>query len=187
MVGTFVMLLSPGAMTAPDRTVLWDGAAQNVGVGWVAGSSRKVSIRAESGGPGIVRKTIRLKAAEPNTFIEFGWQWAPWSPQFAGTDLTSYDSLELSIRLSGSNPPIDLLLSMASPGDHRTTPRVSLVAQDPHIIDSKWHRIRVPMRLLFTKESKCDRKHVIQMIIGTWNGPTGSFSVDIEEIAVAKS
>lgn len=186
MVGPLVLFFAEFAHNRSERTVFWDGGAHRVGVGWVAGSSRKVSISAETTAPGAPRKAIHVKAAEPNTFIEFGWQWAPWSPPFSGSDLTRYESVELKIRLSGPHPPPDLALSLASPGDHRTTPRVSLSAVDPSVIDSKWHEIRVPMSLLFTDKSKCDRKHVIQLIIGTWNGPEGDFSVDIEGIAVVK-
>ncbi len=157
--------------------ILW--APKHIGVGWVAGQGKATSIKEEKG-------WFRYHTADAETFSEWGWQWAPWNPTFDGTDFAPYSSIDIDLRMSGPKMPPDLLLSLASPGDHHTTPRDSLFKRDKKLSDGKWHRIRVPLKDFADSKTKYDAAHTIQIILGVWNGKGGDFTVDIREICVRK-
>ncbi len=154
--------------------VLWDGDQNRIGVGWVGGQCKKASIKTVDG-------SIRFHTTDPKTFAEWGWQWAPWSPKFEGTDLRPYRSLLLELRVTGPKLPTDLLLSLASPGDHHLTVNLPLLMRDPKLMDGSWRTLHVPIADLKARDTKFDLTHTIQVIFGVWV-ETGDFTVDLRRI-----
>lgn len=182
-----------GASNVAPFTV-WDGANHIKGVGWTSPLGPESSIVAGLAAAGSHTTEITYYTSKRNTFVECGWQWAPWSPPFLGTDLSRYDTLELSIRIDGPhvphqispNLPSDVALSLASPGDHKVTERGSLKSRDPKVMDGKWHQIFIPLKSLYTSQMKFDKNHATQVILGAWNGPAGDFTVSIRKLAFVK-
>jgi hypothetical protein len=166
------------------RRVLWDGEKQAVGVGWVSPQGADMKIEVLKSGVPSRGSIIRFHAARPETFVECGWQWAPWYPNFEGTDLTAYRTIELRVRAQGPQLPGDLLFSLASPGDHHTTPRVSLKKYAKGLYDGRWHLARIPLKDLYAPEMKFEPKRTIQIILGAWNAKGGDFTVELDDLAV---
>lgn len=186
----------PPADATPARTVLWDGEKVAVGVGWVSptGAGNSVEVREKDARSKPHAATFRF--ARPETFVEGGWQWAPWYPAPSGTDVTPYATLEVAVKVDGPKPPGDLLLSLAAPGDHNTTGRVSLKKYAPDLFDGRWHPLRIPLADLYAADradigkrfpkSKFDPAHVVQVILGAWNGPGGEFTVSVDDLALVR-
>lgn len=123
---------------ASDNLVLWDGKKHAVGEGWVGGQCETATIKKED-------KMLRFHTMDPKTFAEWGFQWAPWQPEFKGTDIRPFKAIALEVRVYGPQLPNDLLLSLRSPGDHHLTVNDSLKKREAKLFDQKWHRIVVPM------------------------------------------
>ena len=87
--------------------------------------------------------------------------------------------------MTGKVPPADVSLSLASPGDHHTTERLSLRERDPKFGDGRWHRIRFQLADFKDPKGLYDPKHTIQVIFGTWNGLGGSFGFAVRKIWLA--
>ena len=165
------------ALLAPS-TILWDGKAHAVAEGWVGGQCKTASFRKEEG-------VIRLHTADPKTFAEWGFQWAPYQPEFKGTDIRPYKAVALEVRAYGTQLPTDLLLSLRSPGDHHLTVNDSLKRREPRLLDGKWHRIVVPMGDLKARDEKFDPEHVVNLILGVWV-EQGDFTVDLRRVELLR-
>jgi hypothetical protein len=154
--------------------VLWDGRKHAVGEGWVGSQCKTATIKKEDG-------MIRFRTQDPKTFAEWGFQWAPWKPEFEGTDIRPFKAIALEIRGYGPQLPSDLLLSLRSPGDHHLTVNDSLIKREPKLLDGRWHRIVVPMTDLMARDEKFDPQHVVNVILGVWV-EKGDFTVDLRRV-----
>ena len=157
-----------------DPLIVWDGDAHIIGEGWVGGQCKTATIKKQD-------KFIRFHTQDPKTFAEWGWQWAPWKPEFAGSDVRPFQTIVLEIRVYGPILPNDLLLSLRSPGDHHLTVNDSLKKREPKIFDQSWHRIVVQMKDLKARDEKFDPIHVVNVILGTWV-EKGDFTVDLRRV-----
>ena len=172
MIASLVFLASLALVDEP--MILWDGDQHVIGEGWVGGQCKTATIKKED-------KMIRFHTMDPTTFAEWGWQWAPWKPEFVGADIRPFKSIALEIRTYGSKLPNDLLLSLRSPGDHHLTVNDSLIKREPTLLDHKWHRIVVPMKDLKARDEKFDPMHVVNVILGVWV-ELGDFTVDLRKV-----
>jgi hypothetical protein len=161
--------------------VLWDGTSKKEAVGWISAPEAHRAFLRESG-----KTFMRFDRTAEKTFVEFGLQWAPWYPPFAGTNLTGNKFFLLDLRITGSNLPSDIGLSLASPGDHHTTARVSLAKQDAKVFDGKWHRFRIPFHEWLREPSKFERDHTIQLILGSWCQGKAHLVADVANVRVEK-
>jgi len=135
---------------ATDDLIVWDGKKHTVLEGWVGGQCKTATIKKED-------RMIRLHTSDPKTFAEWGFQWAPWQPEFKGTDIRPFKALAFEIRIAGPQPPNDLLLSLRSPGDHHLTVNDSLKKRHADLFDQRWRRIVVPLTDLKARDEKFAR------------------------------
>ena len=168
------------AQLCVGRIILW-GDSKSVGVGWVANGKNSTSINQIREKD--TRKIVFQTSAE-SSYAEWGWQWAPWSPNFRGTDFRSFNTLDVEFRLLGPRPPSDVSISLASPGDHRTTERLSIKSAINVIPIGKWCCIKMPLDKFPNPAGRYDAEHTIQLIFGTWNGKGGKFSFEVRKIAI---
>jgi hypothetical protein len=158
-----------------SNCVLWDPKSQPVGVGWVAGKGALTAITRQ-------KKFFEYLTSDENAYAEWGWQWAPWAPTFEGTDFTPYRELTVEARMTGMGLPADVTVSLASPGDHHTTERLSLQERDPKFGDGRWHRIRFCLADFKDPKGLYEPKRTIQVIFGTWNGIGGTFGFAVRKL-----
>ena len=118
--------------------------------------------------------------AHPNTFLESGWQWSTWT-EVQTTNFKAYTTLKLSVRFLGPRLPRDLHLSLASPGDHKTTERLSLKGYDAALLDGAWHDLTIPLKDFYTVNMPFDATNAFQLIFGTWND-NKDFTVLVDDI-----
>ncbi|MFZ4507601.1 MAG: hypothetical protein ACOYON_07900 [Fimbriimonas sp.] len=188
--GLVLIALGAGSPVAGKPKVLWDGKTEKVAVGWVApgGDDQRAIVPSQ---PGVAE----FQLARKNAYVEAGLQWAPWNPEFTGTDFRGYKSIQFSLQVTGTDRPEDLLLSLRSPGDHNCTGNVGLKAVVPNVLHGKWHKVRVSLADLekadrkFLAEhwpgSKYDPSHVIQIILGAWN-PKGTFTLRVRDVSLLR-
>lgn len=158
--------------------VLWDGGKHAIAEGWVGGQCKTATTKIED-------RAIRFHTADPKTFAEWGFQWAPYGPEFQGTDIRPFKAIALEVRAYGPMLPTDLLLSLRSPGDHHLTVNDSLVKREPKLFDGAWHRIVVPMKDLKARDEKFDPEHVVNVILGVWV-EQGDFTVDLRRVELLR-
>ena len=158
--------------------VLWDGRKHAVAEGWVGSQCKTATIKK-------IDSTIRFHTEHPKTFAEWGFQWAPYQPEFQGTDIRPFKAVALELRGYGPQLPNDLLLSLRSPGDHHLTVNDSLVKREPNLWDGRWHRIVVPMTDLKARDDKFDPEHVVNVILGVWV-EQGNFTVDLRRVELLR-
>lgn len=169
----------------PVTTILWNGDSHPVGVGWVNTDKPTLRVSTERDRQHRKGRFNRFVCTESKKYAECGWQWAPWNPEFRGTDLSDYTSIEFSFRIQGKNLPDDFQFSLRSPGDHHLSKLLSLKQRVPNLYDGKWHRVRYPLADLYFPEMKLEPNHVIQVIFGAWN-ESGEFTFDFDDIAITK-
>jgi hypothetical protein len=173
---------APPAQVPPKPLILWDGESQASGVGWVSPTDSTMYAGVEDSIVHSGHAAIVIHMAHAGAFLESGWQWSTWADT-KSTDLSPYDTLKLSIRVDGPRLPPDLNLSLASPGDHHTTQRLSLLHYDGGLMDHAWHDLAIPLKDFYTQGMPFDPQHAIQLIIGTWND-TGDFTFYLDDITV---
>ena len=163
-----------------SKLVLWNGEEKSAGVGWVSPTAADMDIKTESSTGKSSSTGIVFRMAHPNLFLESGWQWSTWT-NVQTTNFKPYTKLKISIKFSGPRLPGDLLLSLASPGDHKTTERLSLKHYDAAILDGAWHDLTIPLNDFYTANMPFDSAHAVQLIFGTWNDDK-DFTVLVDDI-----
>lgn len=170
-------LLLPLLVSPIEKLVLWDGSDSCPGVGWVGGQCKTGKISREKG-------FYRFSTSDRKVFAEWGWQWAPWKPEFKGTDFRPFKKVTIELRFTGTPLSNDLLLSLRSPGDHHLTKNVALQPKDQELMSGKWRKISVTLEELGSLNGKYEPDKVINLIFGTWFDRDGSFTVDVRRIEV---
>lgn len=85
------------------------------------------------------RRVIRYHVAMPNyRYAAFGWYWA--AKDQPGVDLTQYDAVSFSVRVTGDHKPQELFFGV----DANEPAPISLREYDPVFLDGSWHRITIP-------------------------------------------
>lgn len=176
-------LITLRVLTVEARTILWNGESHKVGVGWVNTSTERLTIETLIEEGKSKNQFIRFTCQEPKKFAECSWQWAPWVPEFTGTDISSADAIEVRFHIAGKDLPADFLISLRSPGDHHLTENRSLKKAVPTLFDGKWHRVRFQLAELYTPLMKFDRKHLINVIFAAWN-EKGQFTFDFDDVTL---
>ena len=169
--------------TKTEKLVLWNGESKSIGVGWVNIQSPNLSINVEEGKAFSGKKFIRFVCNQQKTYGECGWQWAPWAPEFEGTDLSPFTKVSVAVRITGTKLPNDFVVSLRSPGDHHLTKLVSLKKAEPKIYDGKWHKVTFKLAEMYYPEMKFDTRHCIQLLFAGWN-PEGSFILDFDDLVL---
>ncbi len=173
----------PGA-SAPAKLVLWDGEQKPNGVGWVSPTSTNMAIKTEKGVGKANSTGIVFRMAHPNLYLESGWQWSTWA-KVETTNLKPYTRLNISVKFTGPRLPNDLHLSLASPGDHKTTQRLSLKRYDAGILDGAWHDLSIPLSDFYTPDMPFDPVHAVQVIFGIWNDDK-DFTVLLDDLTLER-
>jgi hypothetical protein len=161
---------------------LWNGEDKASGVGWVSPASKDMEIKTAKSEGKASSTGISFRMAHQNLFLEAGWQWSTWA-KVEPTDLRPYKTLKISVKFAGPRLPSDLLLSWPSPGDHKTTQRLSLKRYDAAILDGAWHDLSIPLQDFYTADMPFDVGTAIQLIFGTWNDDK-DFTVIVDDIAL---
>ena len=167
-----------------SRIILWDGEAKSTGVGWVSPVADDMAISSEKGVGTGESTGVSFRMARPNLYLESGWQWSDWS-NVVTTDFKPYDILKLSVKFAGPRLPDDLSLQLASPGDHKTTQRLSLKKYEAAVLDGEWHELSIPLQDFYTDDMPFDAAHAHQLIFETWND-NKDFKVFLDNILLAK-
>lgn len=172
----------PPVIVPPQPLTLWNGESAATGVGWVSPTFTDMAIATEDTSSASGTKAIAVHMAHPNFFLEAGWQWSDWT-NVVSTNFSPFSNLTLSVRFAGLSLPNDLQISLASPGDHKTTQRISLKNYNANIYDGAWHQLTIPLKDFYTIGMPFDPAHAIQIILGTWND-NKDFTVMLDDIAL---
>lgn len=167
----------------PDSLILWNGESKQTGVGWVSPVDSSMSISTEDSVVHSGNTAVEVHMAHQGAFLETGWQWSTWV-NVTSVNFLPFSSLKLAVRVTG-NVPDDLQLSLASPGDHHTTQRLSMKKYAPQLTSGEWQVLNVPLADFYSAGMAFDPKNAIQIIIGTWNDQK-DFHIYLDDLTLIK-
>ena len=161
--------------------VLFDGMTDVVGSGWVARGGTACSIAlSEKDAEG--ERVIEYRSKH-SAFESFGWHWA--KPEDPAVDLTKFDAITFSVKVSGPLVPDQMFFSIT---DIDPCP-IPLRDYDPKFEDGAWHTITIPLAdfkwILAGKVT--DRTEVRGVTFMTYNWGRTDYKLDINHFALCQS
>ena len=150
----------------PDAGVIriaWNGDSVTGGAGWAAPSGNPIAVQSQISNSGSALFWDVLARAEP--WSEWGWNWKAW--QTPGTDVSTATTFSFVLRLSGTNRPHDLVVSLRSAINQKYAHQppsagglrgVNVRTYDPDFADGDWHVIVVPMADMLSEDNATDSR-----------------------------
>lgn len=120
-----------------------------------------------------------------------GWNWFGWYPENAGTDLSGYDDLKFSIKVSGAKDKVPnaggISLAFGCSKDKKTSADAALGKYAATAADGQWHEVSIPLKDFFEgKGAECDARTAWEIRVSSWSGTPVNFDIVIDDVAVAK-
>jgi hypothetical protein len=191
---------APAAAAAPSTgtasEVIWDGDEVTRGKGWAscdkAAEGCKSALTPTPGEGSGGTSGLKLHAEGPG-WQGGGWNWFGWWPENAGTDLSVYDELAFSVKVTG--PAKDktpnasgISLSFGCSLDKKTSADASLGKYAANANDGSWHDVKIPLKDFFSgKGAECDARTAWELRVGSWSGTPVNFDLVLDNIKVEKS
>jgi len=192
--------MAPAAAAAPATgngvEVIWDGEDVTRGKGWAscdkAAEGCKVALAPTPGEGAGGTSGLKLHAEGPG-WQGGGWNWFGWWPENAGTDLTAYDELTFSVKVTA--PAKDkapnaggINLAFGCSLDKKSSENAPLGKYAANALDGSWHDVKIPLKDFFSgKGAECDAHTAWELRVGSWSGTPVNFDLVLDNIKVAKS
>lgn len=152
----------------------WDAMAPD-GSGWVGREEPSATIRLDDP-DGSGRRVIHYHVALGNyRYAAFGWKWGKDGDK--PIDLTAYDAVSFSIRVTGPQRPQELFFGVT---EFQPAP-LSLRDYDPDFTDGSWHRITIPARAMKWTGPIAVRKEVRGFAFMTFVWDPADFDVQLDQ------
>ncbi len=160
-----------GSVDAGVIITAWDGDAVSGGSAWAAPAGNPVVVQSAVARGGFALFWDVLPRSEP--WSEWGWNWKSW--QQPGTDVSAARIFSFAVRITGGNPPRDLVVSLRSATNQKYAHQppaadglrgINARTYDPLFADGQWHRIDVPMADMLSADNSSDFREVYEIFMG---------------------
>ena len=185
----------PAAAVASGKSeVIWDGDGVAKGQGWASCDKEgacKVTFAPAPGAGASGSNGLKLHG-EGEGWQGGGWNWFGWYPENAGTDLSGYDDLKFSVKVTGAakekTPNASgINLAFGCSKDKKTSADASLGKYAADGADGQWHEVSIPLKDFFDgKGAECDSRTAWEIRVSSWSGTPVNFDLVIDNVAVAK-
>jgi len=174
--------------------VIWDGDSVAKGQGWASCDKEgacKVTFAPAPGAGASGSNGLKLHG-EGEGWQGGGWNWFGWYPENAGTDLSGYDDLKFSVKVTGAakekTPTASgINLAFGCSKDKKTSADASLGKYAADGADGQWHEVSIPLKDFFDgKGAECDPRTAWEIRVSSWSGTPVNFDLVIDNVAVAK-
>jgi hypothetical protein len=185
---------SAGAEAGPGSTVIWDGENAATGQSWAscdqegkcAATLAIVEGEGKDGGIG-----LKLHG-EGAGWQGGGWNWFGWYPENAGTDLTPYEELRFSVKITGESPtklpsPNAINIAFGCSFEKKNSANAELGKFAANAADGKWHDVAIPLNVFFDGDGKeCDPRTAWEIRFGSWSQNPVNFDLVVDNIVAAQ-
>jgi hypothetical protein len=188
---------APAASTpvaAGQRHVIWDGEEATAGQSWAScdkeGACKATLMPAPTKGAG--GTSGLLLHGEGPGWQGGGWNWFGWYPENAGTDLSGYDDLSFSVKVTAARKDESpnaggISLAFGCSKDKKTSADASLGKYAPSAADGQWHDVSIPLADFFSgKGAECDARTAWELRVSSWSGTPVNFDLVLDNVAVVK-
>jgi hypothetical protein len=184
------------ATTGNGFEVIWDGEDVTRGKGWAScdkAAEGCKSVLAPTPGEGAGGTSgLKLHGEGPG-WQGGGWNWFGWWPENAGTDLTGYDELAFSVKVTA--PAKDkapnaggISLAFGCSLDKKNSADASLGKYAANALDGSWHDVKIPLKDFFSgKGAECDAHTAWEIRVSSWSGTPVNFDLVLDNIKVEKT
>jgi hypothetical protein len=183
------------AAPAEGREVIWDGDDVSRGKGWASCDKQaegcKVVFEPTPGAGANGSSGLKLHAEGPG-WQGGGWNWHGWWPENAGTDLTVYDELSFSVKITADKkeqvPTVGgINLAFGCSLDKKTSENAPLGKYAANATDGAWHDVKIPLKDFFSgKGAECDSHTAWEIRVGSWSGTPVNYDLVLDNIRVEK-
>jgi len=176
--------------------VIWDGEDVTRGKGWAscdkAAEGCKSALAPTPGEGAAGTSGLKLHGEGPG-WQGGGWNWFGWWPENAGTDLTAYDELAFSVKVTA--PAKDkapnaggISLAFGCSLDKKSSADAALGKYAANALDGSWHDVKIPLKDFFSgKGAECDARTAWEIRVSSWSGTPVNFDLVLDNIKVEKS
>jgi hypothetical protein len=174
--------------------VIWDGDDVTRGQAWASCDKEgkcKATLAAAAGEGAGGSNGMKLHG-EGEGWQGGGWNWFGWYPENAGTDLSIYDDLHFSIKVTGAakdkTPNAGgISFAFGCSKDKKNSADASLGKYAANAADGQWHDVRIPLQDFFGgKGAECDSRTAWEFRVSSWSGTAVNFDIVIDNLKVAK-
>jgi hypothetical protein len=181
-------------VTGGSREVIWDGDNVAKGQSWASCDKEGAckATLAPAPGEGAAGSSGLKLHGEGSGWQGGGWNWFGWYPENAGTDLSGYDDLKFSVKVTSAakdKAPTagGISLAFGCSKDKKTSADASLGKYAANAADGQWHEVSIPLKDFFDgKGAECDSRTAWEFRVSSWSGTPVSFDIVIDDVAVAK-
>lgn len=184
---------APAASGAKE--VIWNGDDVTRGKSWAncdkAGECK--ATLAPAPGSGARGSNGLVLHGEGSGWQGGGWNWFGWWPENGGTDLSGYDDLVFTVKISapakdkGPNAS-GINLALGCSLDKKSSADASLGKYAANAGDGQWHEVRIPLKDFFSgKGAECDSRTAWEFRVGSWSGTPVAFDLVLDDISVVKN
>lgn len=181
---------------ANGREVIWDGEEVSRGQGWASCDKQAEGCKsalAPTPGEGANGSSgLKLHGEGPG-WQGGGWNWFGWWPENAGTDLTAYDELAFSVKVTAADKakaptPGGISLAFGCSLDKKNSSDAALGKYAANALDGAWHDVKIPLKDFFSgKGAECDAHTAWEIRVSSWSGSPVNFDLVLDNITVEKS
>lgn len=192
--------MAPAAAAAPTTgngyEVIWDGEDVTRGKGWAScdkAAEGCKSVLAPTPGEGASGTSgLKLHGEGPG-WQGGGWNWFGWWPENAGTDLSVYDELAFSVKVTAAakdKAPTagGINLAFGCSLEKKTSENAALGKYAANALDGSWHDVKIPLKDFFSgKGAECDAHTAWEIRVSSWSGTPVNFDLVLDNIKVEKT
>jgi hypothetical protein len=185
----------PTAAAGTQRKVIWDGDAVTRGQGWANCDQQaqgcKSTLAPAPGEGSAGTSGLKLHGEGPG-WQGGGWNWFGWWPENAGTDLSGYDELIFSVRVTGADkaklPTVGgISLALGCSLQKKSSADAPLAKYAADAADGQWHEVKIPLRDFFSGPgAACDPRTAWELRVSSWSGTPVDFDLVLDNITVAR-
>jgi hypothetical protein len=181
------------AVAGGSREVIWDGDDVAKGMSWASCDKEGACKATFAPAPGEGAKGSNgLKLhGEGAGWQGGGWNWFGWYPENGGTDLSGYDDLKFSVKVTAPKDKAPtaggISLAIGCSKDKKTSADASLGKYAANGADGQWHEVSIPLKDFFDgKGAECDSRTAWEFRVSSWSQTPVSYDIVVDDVAVAK-
>lgn len=181
-------------VAAGNRHVIWDGEEATTGQSWAScdkeGECKSTLMPAPGEGAGGT-SGLKLHGEGPG-WQGGGWNWFGWYPENAGTDLSGYDDLSFSVKVTAPSKDKSpnaggISFAFGCSKDKKNSADAALGKYAANAADGLWHDVSIPLKDFFSgKGAECDARTAWELRVSSWSGTPVNFDLVLDNVAVVK-
>jgi hypothetical protein len=181
-------------VAAGQRHVIWDGEESTAGQGWASCDKEgecKATLMPAPGKGANGTGGLELHGEGPG-WQGGGWNWFGWYPENAGTDLSGYDHLSFSVKVTSPSKDKSpdaggISLAFGCSKDKKNSADASLGKYAADAANGQWHEVSIPLADFFAgKGAECDARSAWELRVSSWSGTPVNFDLVLDNVAVVK-